>query len=33
MLADSVSAGPIYPKHMKNPKSETKNCLVKIENV
>ena len=33
ILADSVSAGPIYPKHLKNRKSETKKFSVKIGKV
>ena len=33
ILADSVSAGPIYPTHLTNPKLATKNFSVKIANV
>ena len=31
--ADLVSAGPIYPKHFKNKKSETNNVSAKTRNV
>ena len=33
ILADSVSAGPIYVKHSKNQKSDTKNFSIKTRNV
>ena len=33
ILSDSVSAGPIYQKHITNPRSGTKNFSVKIAKV